>query len=121
MHAKPRTQGSGELAGAESRVFWIALQSRGSRQRCSWLPGTMQNRFENSVSSSEKSRRLTMPKFTTPKRCLLENWKDACLLADSMKTLRVKYAEIIEEVQDKVQQEHRDLDCTKIYVRRNGT
>ena len=62
----------------------------------------------------------TMPRFSEPERFLLEQWRDARLLEEAMKGVRTKYAEIIDEVLERVRKSNRALDCPKAYFPGNG-
>lgn len=61
-----------------------------------------------------------MARFNEPELCLLKDWTDARLLEDSMKEVRNKYDGILEEVIEKVQRNHNDLDCLKRWFLRSG-
>lgn len=62
-----------------------------------------------------------MPRFSEPEVYLLDNWKDARLIEDAMKTVRSKYQETIDAVLEGVQKKHREFDCVKSYFPRNGS
>lgn len=57
-----------------------------------------------------------MPLFSEPERLLLEQWTDARLLEESMKTIRSKYKSLLDQVLEQVMKRHSALDYVKKYV-----
>ncbi len=55
--------------------------------------------------------------FNEPESYLLRNWAKAQVLAESMETVREKYAQIFGKVLDAVQEEHPELDSRFIHIK----
>ena len=58
-----------------------------------------------------------MPTFSAPQQFLIHHWTDARLLEDAMEAVRVKYEMTLDEVLEQVRKNHRELDCSKKYIR----
>ena len=59
---------------------------------------------------------MTVQPFSDPELYLLNKWEDAMLLENSMNAVRDKYEQILATVLDRVEQQHRELDCRTMHL-----
>jgi hypothetical protein len=53
--------------------------------------------------------------FNEPEMYILEKWADAKLLEESMESMRNKYREVFDKVLERVQEQHKELDCSAMH------
>jgi hypothetical protein len=58
--------------------------------------------------------------FNEPELFLLGKWADARLLEDAVRSVRTKFAEVVQVVVDRVKKNHSELDDKGVYLSRDG-